>query len=302
MDTGAAVRPTTPMRTRSVWRDNWKHLRAPYQLTLAPIFLWGFFLARPDASWRSVSAFLAFHLFLYTGITAFNSFYDRDEGAIGGLQRPPTVHVSLLPLALGLQGLGILPALPAGRGFLAIYFTFMALSALYSHPRTRWKSHPLRSLLVVCGGQGALGFLAGWVAAGRGELLSAAALLGIAAATLTTLGLYPLTQVFQIEEDRRRGDRTLCVLLGADGGLRLAQAALLAAGALASTLAARQSGIPDALLLAAGFTGLLLCVQRLRALLPRCDARDLFLPVLRVSYLSSAGFALFILLRVSHWH
>src|SRR5437870_5317148 len=105
----------------SIRRDNWKHLRVPFQMTLAPIFLWGYFLARERPDWRIVPAFVAFHFFLYTGITAFNSYYDRDEGSIGGLERPPEPHESLLPLAIALQGIGLALAILIGATFVAIY-------------------------------------------------------------------------------------------------------------------------------------------------------------------------------------
>ncbi|MEZ4680201.1 MAG: UbiA family prenyltransferase [Caldilineaceae bacterium] len=76
------------MRTQTV-TNCLIHLRLHYQLLLAPIFLWGYLLAggQPDGSFGL--AFVAFHLFLYGGMTAFNSYYDRDEGPIGGLEEPP---------------------------------------------------------------------------------------------------------------------------------------------------------------------------------------------------------------------
>ena len=61
------------------------HLRLPFQLLLAPVFLWGWLLAGGGLSWTFALAFLAFHVFLYGGVTAFNSYYDRDEGPVGGL-------------------------------------------------------------------------------------------------------------------------------------------------------------------------------------------------------------------------
>ncbi len=281
----------------SVWRDNWKHLRAPYQLTLSPIFLWGCFLARPLPAWRVAPAFVAFHLFLYTGITAYNSYYDRDEGAVGGLERPPTVHGSLLPFALALQTAGLLLGLTAGTAFAQIYLAFIVLGILYSHPRTRWKANPLLSVLVVGGGQGVLGFLAGWAAA-SGALAGAAGargVLGTLSAAFTTLGLYPLTQLFQIGEDGKRGDRTLCVLLGAKSAIRLSQCLLVMGGMAAAVLAWLQLSPADALVLACGYSALLTCVRSLRG------GRAAFRPVLRLSYFSAAGFAAFILTRLARW-
>ena len=68
-----------------------KHLRLPFQLTLAPLFLWGFLLADGQIGVRAVLAFVSLHLFLYPGITAFNSAYDRDQGPVAGMARPPLV-------------------------------------------------------------------------------------------------------------------------------------------------------------------------------------------------------------------
>src|SRR5207249_2676791 len=45
-------------------------------------------------------------------------------------------------------------------------------------------------------------------------------------------GLYPLTQLYQFDEDRRRGDRTLALILGMRTSLGLAIACILAAFAL----------------------------------------------------------------------
>jgi 4-hydroxybenzoate polyprenyltransferase len=53
--------------------------------------------------------------------------------------------------------------------------------------------------------------------------------------------LYPLTQIYQLDEDRRRGDRTLTVVLGLDRslGLAIVMAGLSFAG---FALAAAKSG------------------------------------------------------------
>src|SRR5262245_17257465 len=86
----------------------WKHLRVPFQLSLAPLFLWGYFLGNPSrgSSFSLISlttfvvGFCSFHLFLYAGITAFNTAYDRDEGPVGGMLNPPPVPRYLLAFSL----------------------------------------------------------------------------------------------------------------------------------------------------------------------------------------------------------
>ncbi len=284
-------------------RDNWKHLRILFQMTLAPIFLWGYFVSGVSPAWRLVPAFAAFHLFLYTGITAYNSYYDRDEGPIGGLEHPPPIRSSLLPLAIAIQAAGLLLAIPAGAAFTAIYLIFVALGVLYSHPSTRWKANVWLSTLVVCGGQGALGFLAGW-AVGRGEVGSALGLrgvLGALSAALTTFGMYPLTQVYQIDEDSRRGDRTLCVLLGARGGLRVSQIAFLLAGIAAISVALAFYNAIDAVILGLAYTALAWRVGRFRDEYASLHGSEAFRAVLQLSYGASAAFTLFIVARLIRW-
>jgi 4-hydroxybenzoate polyprenyltransferase len=291
-----------PMNGQAI-RDNWTHLRIPFQMTLAPIFLWGWFVSGTPPAWRLVPAFLAFHLFLYTGLTAYNSYFDRDEGPIGGLERPPTVHESLLPLSIAMQELGLLLAIPAGPVFCSIYLVFVCLGVLYSHPRTRWKANLWLSTLVVCGGQGALGFLAGWAAA-RGDIAAAISLrgaLGAASAALTTFGMYPLTQVYQVEEDARRGDRTICVALGPDGGLRISQLVFLAAAAVSVALAANFYRAADAAILGFAYVALIWRVGRFRNEYASLTGSEAFQTVLRLSYGSSAAFLLFICARLAAW-
>ena len=82
------------------------HLRLHFQLLLAPVFLWGWLLAGGGLSRAVLLGFVAFHFFLYAGATAFNSYYDRDVGPVGGLERPPQVQPALLPFSLVVQGLG----------------------------------------------------------------------------------------------------------------------------------------------------------------------------------------------------
>jgi 1,4-dihydroxy-2-naphthoate octaprenyltransferase len=288
--------------SRSALRDNWKHLRLPFQLSLAPIFLWGYFLAQGEPDWRFLSAFLSLHALLYTGVTAFNSWYDRDEGPIGGLEHPPDIHPSLLPLSLLLQAVGLLMALPVGVAFLSIYLLFVALGILYSHPRFRWKAQIAFSTLAVFGGQGALGFYAGWTAAKGGwtDAGSLSALLGALTAAFTTFGIYPLTQVYQVEEDRRRGDQTLCLWLGLHRSFRVSQLCLLLAGASGVSLA--QSGAAglntgDAAFLAAAYISLLVGVEWMRRIFGRLSPAEAFRWVLRLQYGGSLLLTLYLLIR-----
>lgn len=227
------------------------HLRLQFQLILSGIFLWGYLLAGgvPDA--RAWAAFLILHVLLYGGTTAYNSFYDQDTGPVTGLRHPPRAGPWCRNGGLLFMGTGALASMRISAAFALVYCVIMLLSIGYSHPRVRWKNGPLSSLAVVAFGQGVLGFVAGAVVAvPRGWPPASLPLwAGGAAATLLTTGLYPLTQVFQVEEDLARGDRTFAAHFGPRVVFRTAFVCFAAALAAAIPAARTVFDAPEILLL-----------------------------------------------------
>jgi hypothetical protein len=200
--------------------DYIKLLRLPYQFQLGPIFGWGFLLAGGDLvpwqhAWRFLAVFLLFHVGAFGGLTALNSFYDRDEGPVGGMWKPPPAPKRLWHFAWAVQLGGLALLLPFGTALALIYTFILVLSLGYSHPRTRWKGHPFKSLAVVGLGQGVLDFTAGALAVhtNHAHLRQPTLWCALAGATLTVLAFYPLTQLYQISDDSRRGDRTIAAWL-----------------------------------------------------------------------------------------
>ena len=108
-------------------------------------------------------------------------------------------------------------------------------------------------------------------------------MLGAASAALTTFAMYPLTQIYQVEEDSRRGDRTLCVVFGADRGLRISQAAMIAAGVISVALALRYFSRIDAVILTVAFAGLAWRVGQFRKQYASLTGSEAFHAVLRFS-------------------
>jgi hypothetical protein len=268
------------------------HLRLPFQLTLAPIFVWGALLSGRPFTWSLACAFVSLHLFLYPAATAFNSAFDKDEGPIGGVEAPPPVPEGLLGFSLVLGLAGIPFAVPAGPPFLICYALAAGWTAAYSHPATRWKAGPVSSALAIALGQGAVGFAAGWTAAAPLAWSDPVLLAGAGSAALTALGLYPLTQVFQVEEDRARGDRTLAVALGPAGALRTGNLCLLAGGALAAVAAVLRFGPADGAAVAAGYLLLAILQERIARTIAR---PRLYRRAMRLLYAGTGGFLLFLL-------
>lgn len=190
------------------------HLRLNMSLVLAPIFLWGFMLSGGIFTWKFFIAFIAFHVFLYGGSNAYNSYYDKDEGPIGGLKNPPKVNDTLLYFSIICKIIGQVLSLLVNKSFFIIYLIFFVLSILYSYKSTRWKSNTFLSILTVGLGQGGLAFVAGWFS--NTELISNISLflLGMLTTIFMSFGVYPLTQLYQIEEDKKRNDITFAVYWG----------------------------------------------------------------------------------------
>lgn len=206
-----------------------KLLRLPYQFQLGPIFLWGAVLTHLTAlvapvNWpRVLAIFLLLHIFCFGGLTALNSFYDRDDGPIGGLWNAPKLPSHLFSFASSMQLFGWFAMLFFSARIALIYAAIALLALGYSHPKTRWKGHPLQSVLVVALGQGALDFCAGIFATHEdfgASQLSLPLICGLVGATLSTVAFYPLTQLYQSEDDARRGDFTTAQWLQNRGGRR----------------------------------------------------------------------------------
>jgi 4-hydroxybenzoate polyprenyltransferase len=202
-------------------RTVWAHLRVPFSLFLMPVF--GFALSQashPDAA-RTAWAFVILHLLIYPASNAYNSYYDRDEGPIGGLEKPPPVDARLLHVAWVLDAAGlVLGAWLVGLPFAGAMLGYGLVSRAYSYEGIRLKKYPVLSWLVVGSVQGAFTYLTVSQAVDAvplAELAAARYLIPALLSTLNLLAFYPLSQIYQHEEDARRGDLTLSRLLGIRG-------------------------------------------------------------------------------------
>ncbi len=194
------------------------------------------------AAWLLLAAAL-WAVGLNGGTLALNGAVDRDEGDVGYLDAPPTPPTGLALFGTLLMLASLVPAwLAASRGHFTMLFPWLlagsvVLSLLYSLPPVRLKARAGWDLAVNCLGYGALTFWAGVAATGHdvdGATVWAGAGFGLLFAAL-----YPLTQIYQMEDDRRQGVRTLALVMGRRGSLVMATtaaaAALLCLGAAVAT-------------------------------------------------------------------
>jgi 4-hydroxybenzoate polyprenyltransferase len=117
-----------------------------------------------------------------------------------------------------MQAIGAVLASFISPAFLAVYGLLFTLFVAYSYPRFRLKGRPLIGLFTIALGQGVLAGLAGAAAAGNGlGALTSLEWMGLLGATTMTTGFYLITQIYQVEEDRARGDLTFAAWAGIRG-------------------------------------------------------------------------------------
>src|SRR3989344_2119984 len=102
-------------------RDFVLHLRLNYQIfILSGPYLLGVLLSNYFSSLQLLQYF-SVHVLLFGGVTAYNSYFDKDEGPIGGLKNPPKMSPWMLEGAWMLQFIGLLFAFYSGLYFVGLY-------------------------------------------------------------------------------------------------------------------------------------------------------------------------------------
>src|SRR5688572_33056168 len=106
-------------------RSSWLHLRIPFSYFLLPVYLFSLSISPNLNESRLLWVFVILHFFLYPASNGFNSYFDKDEGSIGGLKYPPPVTKGLYFLSLIFDGGAIVLAyLKIGWPFALMVFVY----------------------------------------------------------------------------------------------------------------------------------------------------------------------------------
>jgi 1,4-dihydroxy-2-naphthoate polyprenyltransferase len=197
-------------------KNNFLLLRFHFSIFLLPIFL--FALSQCEAlDWvKAGLVFFILHVIIYPSSNAYNSCMDKDETSIGGLKNPPKATKELLHITYIFDFIGIALSYFISVHFLLCVFVYVCISRFYSGWGLRLKQYPILGYLVVIIFQGYFIFQAVYFSQAQSSVLQWDNWCAIAASLL--LGaVYPLTQIYQHEEDGKRGDRTISMLLGIRG-------------------------------------------------------------------------------------
>lgn len=276
-------------------KDFLLHLRIHYQLLiLSGAYLIGGLFVK-DINWRLfILQFLNSQILLCGGETAYNSYWDKDTGPIGGLKNPPRMTGWMLWASLLLQIIGLSLGLVSGTEFIIFYGISMILSGLYSTPPIRWKSNPILSIVTVGLGTGVCCFFLGYFASGS-EPLTLNPILGSLATGLLLAGVYPISQAYQVGEDKRKGLNTFAVKFGKKGISLLFGFTFPAGIVLLSIILFSKIGWWILILIV--FSAVIYAVNLARIKkfsMTRLDYRD----VMILKYLTSTGFIFFVILML----
>lgn len=196
-------------------------MRIPFSYFLLPVFLFSLSVSPNISEQPLLWTFLIVHFFLYPASNGFNSYFDKDEKSIGGLKNPPPVNKGLYYLSLVFDVAAIVLALwKVSSDFAYMLFIYSSVSRAYSHPWIRLKKYAITSWLVAGLFQGAFTFIMCYMGVNKYDFLQTLKPSILIPAFLTSFmlwGNYPMTQVYQHEEDAKRGDKTLSILLGVKG-------------------------------------------------------------------------------------
>lgn len=141
---------------------------------------------------------------------------DRDQSPIGGLKRPMAPSKELFFVTIVMDIIAITIACFVSLYFAAGVAVYILASRAYSYRGIRLKKYAVLGYLVVVVFQGAATFFISYHGCSVNKPLSIPVLPMAAAASLIG-GYYPLTQIYQHEEDRKDGIVTISMLLGKRG-------------------------------------------------------------------------------------
>lgn len=188
-----------------------QHLRFPFSVLLLPTFLFALSRLENDLDLNVLTVlFVALHLFIYPSSNAYNSLQDQDKGSIGLIEHPDPVPNSLgyISIIMDLVGLILLYIINIYCSMLGLIY--ILASRMYSFRKIRIKKYPWASFFLVVLCQGTLIYYLTIFAMGSKSIK----IIDLFAASLMIGGTYPITQVYQHQQDQEDGVETLSMRLG----------------------------------------------------------------------------------------
>jgi 1,4-dihydroxy-2-naphthoate octaprenyltransferase len=164
---------------------------------------------------KSILVFVIIHLIMYPASNGYNSYMDNDVDSIGMLEKPPKPTRELFWLTAMLDVIAIIASLFVGLVFACCIIANILASRAYSYRGIRLKKYAVTGFLTVIIFQGAITFFMVYV--GCSNNWSEIPWKGMLISSFLFGGFYPLTQVYQHEQDIKDGVETISYRLGING-------------------------------------------------------------------------------------
>lgn len=203
------------------FRNVFLHLRFGFSIFLMPVFLFALsqsqILHWPDI----ILIFLILHLMVFPSSNAYNSLMDKDTGSIGGLQNPPAVPQGTFYITLFMDFISVILSYLINYQIALLVLSYILISRAYSYRKIRLKKYPIAAFLSVTIMQGAGIYLISWMVMNNSGIYEAVknteVLTAMLFSTLLIGAAYPLTQIYQHQQDKEDGVKTISFLLGYKG-------------------------------------------------------------------------------------
>lgn len=190
-------------------------LRLPFSFFLMPVFFFALSQVSHINYGKAALVFIILHFIMYPASNGYNSYMDRDEESIGMLEKPPAPTRQLFYLTLVMDVLAALLSFLVNIPFAICINANIIASRAYSYRGIRLKKYPVWGFLTVVLFQGAITYY--MVFAGASAMLPGTPWMGMLISLFLFGGFYPLTQIYQHEQDRKDGVRTISYVLGLNG-------------------------------------------------------------------------------------
>ncbi len=198
-------------------KDTLKLLRIPFSFFLMPLFLLALSQSGVSAlNMHVVISFILIHLLVYPSSNGYNSYIDRDEDSIGGLEKPPLPTKKLYYTTLFMDATAVAFAwILITPLFAACIVLYILASRAYSSKEIRLKKYPYAGFLTVVIFQGAFTYYMCYAGiSGHALVLNEATIYLLLACSCQIAGAYPLTQIYQHQQDLKEGVITISYKLG----------------------------------------------------------------------------------------
>lgn len=191
-------------------------LRIPFSFFLMPVFFFALSQVPAINYPKAVLIFVILHFIMYPASNGYNSYMDNDDQSIGMLERPPQPTRQLFYLTAVLDIMAVALSFFVNLIFALCIIANILASRAYSYRGIRLKKYPVTGFLTVIIFQGAITYFMVYHGSG-GEVTNNFPWPGMLIASLLFGGFYPLTQIYQHNQDYNDGVQTISYKLGVNG-------------------------------------------------------------------------------------